>query len=541
MPFPNAVLPGARLLWLGCFLAAVTFAPPAGRGDETPPRPPADPDVLKLVPDELAYRRQPLPDGQNVLLLLKQARDKFVKLNKLEKDAERWFAIWSASDWTKPFPKGEDARRLKEYLDANRRPIALMDEAIARGRLQLPEYRRGGDRADNELAYNPSLWHELRDVRMLHARRLFESKRYGPAVAELQALLRFGELLRQCDGIAMHQRAGRSVQCVAASGMEIAAGLKAVPDAELEAMLGALGRVTHTGDKVADGLRVDFWSQVLPELTDLPADGDLGRVVSTVIDKYRPGPDPLVNINPELDALKSDVLALLKGHPAPFDRAETVRLAALGYAAAVQNLQRPWPDQRPHPTASVLQEVAAWPEPLALGPMSVAPLYLGHERKKVSAEELAKVREQLRRVRNPLGKHLLRDVLMAGPSGWTKAKLGSTARLEVARCIIAIRLYERRHGTAPAALDALVTARILPEVPRDPFDGQPLRYSRDRAILWSVGPDGKDDGGEKPDPAAGLELLNLLRPPGVPELPKPPRSSRGSDLVWDIPSSDGSP
>ena len=29
---------------------------------------------------------------------------------------------------------------------------------------------------------------------------------------------------------------------------------------------------------------------------------------------------------------------------------------------------------------------------------------------------------------------------------------------------------------------------------------EPLRYSRERAIIWSAGPDGKDDGGREADP-----------------------------------------
>jgi hypothetical protein len=56
----------------------------------------------------------------------------------------------------------------------------------------------------------------------------------------------------------------------------------------------------------------------------------------------------------------------------------------------------------------------------------------------------------------------------------------------------------------PDAVEALVPA-TLPAVPRDPFtDGKPLlaRRADDKWIVWSVGPDGEDDGGPPP---AGAE------------------------------------
>ena len=47
-------------------------------------------------------------------------------------------------------------------------------------------------------------------------------------------------------------------------------------------------------------------------------------------------------------------------------------------------------------------------------------------------------------------------------------------------------------------LDDLVPA-FVEAVPRDPFDGQPMRYSAERRIVWSVGKNLKDDNGSKLD------------------------------------------
>ncbi len=73
-------------------------------------------------------------------------------------------------------------------------------------------------------------------------------------------------------------------------------------------------------------------------------------------------------------------------------------------------------------------------------------------------------------------------------------------RLAQVRCLIAALAAERyrlAHGAWPEALDGLVPAELT-EVPLDPFDGQPLHYRRtpEGVVVYSVGEDGKDDGGK---------------------------------------------
>lgn len=69
--------------------------------------------------------------------------------------------------------------------------------------------------------------------------------------------------------------------------------------------------------------------------------------------------------------------------------------------------------------------------------------------------------------------------------------------------LLALRAYPAERGGFPASLDALVAAGCLARVPQDPFAGAPLRYRRagGRYVLYSVGPDGDDDGGRAIVPA----------------------------------------
>ncbi len=72
------------------------------------------------------------------------------------------------------------------------------------------------------------------------------------------------------------------------------------------------------------------------------------------------------------------------------------------------------------------------------------------------------------------------------------------AALCVTRTGLALERHRAAHGEYPVALAAL-DAGLLSPVPDDPFTGAPLIYRRTEAgfALYSVGPDGRDDGGER--------------------------------------------
>ena len=79
---------------------------------------------------------------------------------------------------------------------------------------------------------------------------------------------------------------------------------------------------------------------------------------------------------------------------------------------------------------------------------------------------------------------------------WRDAR--GLARGRLLTVALALRAYEADHDTLPEQLTELVPD-YLKAVPTDPFTvDQPLRYRRDGEsyVLYSVGPDSEDDGGE---------------------------------------------
>ncbi len=100
--------------------------------------------------------------------------------------------------------------------------------------------------------------------------------------------------------------------------------------------------------------------------------------------------------------------------------------------------------------------------------------------------------------------------------------LHAHTRTQETRIACALERFRLAEGAFPGKLEPLVP-RFLPALPVDIFDGKPLRYrvNADGGYdLWSIGPDGKDDGG-KIDPKK--------------------EGSKQADWIWHMPGRAGAP
>lgn len=102
--------------------------------------------------------------------------------------------------------------------------------------------------------------------------------------------------------------------------------------------------------------------------------------------------------------------------------------------------------------------------------------------------------------------------------GLANTELKGIALLRAAAAAVAVQRYRQRTGHRPENLSQLVPG-YLAEVPKDPFDGNDLRYSKLRRgfVVYSIGQDGQDHGGkegpphgEREDTSAGRDVTFIV-------------------------------
>lgn len=188
-------------------------------------------------------------------------------------------------------------------------------------------------------------------------------------------------------------------------------------------------------------------------------------------------------------------MAVLEGHPEPFDLAATLRHVSELQVERLENLERPWHDQRRRGATRLREEVQSATVILGMDMMTRLGLSFGGEYSPLDAGTISRVRKQLAAVENPFGKIVLRS-MMSEDADDTTVLIYFLRRAEFARSrtALALHVYRGRHGHLPERTGQLISDGILTEVPQDPF-GDDVHFSPERGIVWSNGPDGMDHGG----------------------------------------------
>ena len=147
---------------------------------------------------------------------------------------------------------------------------------------------------------------------------------------------------------------------------------------------------------------------------------------------------------------------------------------------------------------------------------------------------------------------LLSRTMMPPYSRFAQLHFRGIVRRRRAAAALAIRLFELDHGTRPERLDELVPG-YLPAVPLDPFaeDGRSIAYlpHEEHPILYSVGPNGLDEGGAfetrgdgwvNPDAKDDPLFLDGARPgPKVEALASAPTSTQAGTDEQNVENNEG--
>jgi hypothetical protein len=114
----------------------------------------------------------------------------------------------------------------------------------------------------------------------------------------------------------------------------------------------------------------------------------------------------------------------------------------------------------------------------------------------VSSRPLSEIGPGLAWTENALPESTLSSMMIPAYSVAVSKLLEEAAHRDAARLALALRISRLRHGAYPEALDALVPD-VLDTLPEDPFAGKAFHYRREGPgfVVWSVGPNGKDEQG----------------------------------------------
>ena len=108
----------------------------------------------------------------------------------------------------------------------------------------------------------------------------------------------------------------------------------------------------------------------------------------------------------------------------------------------------------------------------------------------------------------------LNIILLSGLDAPVSREARNLANLRLAMAAVALEQFRATHNLYPATLSEL-TPTGLAAAPADPFDGQPLRYRKQGAgyVLYSIGPDLKDNGGQRMTGQVGDLVFAVVTPP----------------------------
>jgi hypothetical protein len=111
-------------------------------------------------------------------------------------------------------------------------------------------------------------------------------------------------------------------------------------------------------------------------------------------------------------------------------------------------------------------------------------------------KELDRKAKELRYAERPIGRYFMAWAAIPAVVKVAQSFQRIEAERRCAVTALAVERYRRAHQRWPNSLDEL-TPVFLAKVPSDPYDRRPLRLRRleDGVVIYSVGPDGKDNGG----------------------------------------------
>ncbi|HEV7225801.1 MAG TPA: hypothetical protein VGN42_24055 [Pirellulales bacterium] len=487
------------------------------------------PELLARIHPDIRLRRGELPNRENAYSFWVEAASHLSPFEVKDYDEFETRACCLQQDLGYWLPEGVIRRELRDQIERNRLALETANLGVSLGRFQFPE-PRGPKHFPEDTKLDNFIW-QLTRIRNFKARLHVSCGEFVQAARELTYSLRMAEMALHGDGIVVTYLSSIAFQGSALDSMRGLARLAGTPADAIAAMLASIHRDWRGAEALAQCLRTEFHYYFLEQLAALCACGSAETLVDALLESVYDEYSLVLTANsrgPHPDGRsawrRQKLLELLAAHPSPFDPRQTISAASSKVAENLRHGESCWRAERERFTENRPLSDDCWPPQLhpdfgyeILGP--------GPEARKAVEENLESMREidypaskladlarywqapdeaafaaardKLRQIDNPVGLLLAERETRLLPTCVTVLFRARTSR-EATKAVLAIRLFLIQRGRLPESLDVLVDAGLLSKVPNDPFADRPLRYSRERAVVWSVGQDGAGDGADPP-------------------------------------------
>jgi hypothetical protein len=91
---------------------------------------------------------------------------------------------------------------------------------------------------------------------------------------------------------------------------------------------------------------------------------------------------------------------------------------------------------------------------------------------------------------------ILHDISLSAEGEFINQKCIEDASIDATQLLLALKAYKMENEKLPTSLNELSPKYIL-QIPKDPFDGKPMKYFSEKKIIYSIGQDLKDSGGDE--------------------------------------------
>ena len=477
-------LPFRRQISVG-ILAAASFLGLGGtvaRAAVATSTEPTQEELSSMIPVEMRPDRRAVPDEDNAALPLKTAMRRAAVPSPDVKEA---LAVLSA--WGKTLSVSPDTNTplVRSWQHENAEALRIFRSAAKQSQCLFPSP------STTNVAEGLNVLVPLARGLLIEARLLWRDGSRTEAITELRnAVVISGHLIRGARTL-LHYLVASSVRRQALEAIHTAALSPDCSEADLRQLAAVLSQPPDDATRLRECIRSELSDYIVPTTRlEIIQANFAGIQTNTAALLFYPEElhRPLTLIfDPKL----------LASHPQPLDALKSMRGSVDHWTAVDRRLAMPWS------TNTLPDDIEATRERF-VGDFAPIEEELDGEDLPLSDEAVTRAAPLFQKMENPVGR------LLASLPDFNERTHQRTVeaetRFRALATVIALRRWALDHGGAlPDSLQVLVDAGQLPALPLDAFSGQPLHYSSRRELVWSVGPNARDDDGKRD---AGFEGID---------------------------------